>query len=205
MRNADGTGAAERLFASTNQTYPSDWSRDGAFIVGHTIAPETAGDIWKIEVATRKLTPLFQSRFNEVNARISPDGRWLTYTSNETGRAEVYVTRFSETGGKWRVSSGGGQVPKWGSDGRELFYRDTTGTMWSARVTADGPEPRIGAPERLFTLDALRLGIVAWAPAPDGRFLVNLPVGETTPPPITVLVNWRGGAEKIAACRPRTN
>ncbi len=78
VRNADGTGAAERLFVSPNQSYPTDWSRDGAFIVGHTISPETAGDIWKIEVATRTLTPLFQSRFNEVNPRISPDGRWLT-------------------------------------------------------------------------------------------------------------------------------
>src|SRR5207342_2807036 len=118
------------------------------------------------DVATRRLTPLIQSRFNEVNARTSPDGRWLTYTSNETGRGEVYVTRFPETGGKWRVSSDGGQVPRWGSDGRELFYRDSNGTMWSARVTADGSELRVAAPERLFTLDALRLGgIVDWAPA----------------------------------------
>ena len=191
VRNADGTGAAERLFVSPNQSYPSDWSRDGAFIVGYTVTPETGTDIWKIEVATRKLTPLFQSKFNENNPRISPDGRWLSYTSNETGRAEVYVTRFPETGGKWRVSSAGGQAPKWGSDGRELFYRDATGAMWGARITADGAELRPGAPERLFTLDALRLGIVSWIPAPDGRFLVNLPVGDTTTPPITVIVNWR--------------
>jgi hypothetical protein len=72
-----------------------------------------------------------------------------------------------------------------------LFYRDATGAMWGARITADGAELRPGAPERLFTLDALRLGIVSWVPAPDGRFLVNLPVGDTTTPPITVIVNWR--------------
>jgi Tol biopolymer transport system component len=190
VRNADGSGAAERLFVSPNQSYPSDWSPDGAFIVGYSVTPETGVDIWRIELATRKLTPIFQSRFNENVPRISPDGRWMTYTSNETGRAEVYVTRFPEGGGKWRVSSDGGQQPKWAKDGRELFYKDTGGAMWSARVTPDGSDLRIGAPERLFTLDALRLGIVNWAPAPDGRFLVNLPVGDTTTPPVTVIVNW---------------
>jgi eukaryotic-like serine/threonine-protein kinase len=190
VRNADGTGAAERLFVSPNQTYPSDWSPDGAFIVGWSVTPETGVDIWKLEVATRKLTPIFQSRFNENVPRISPDGRWMTYTSNETGRAEVYVTRFPESGGKWRVSSDGGQQPKWAKDSRELLYKDTGGAMWSARVTPDGSDLRIGAPERLFTLDALRLGIVNWVPAPDGRFLVNLPVGDTTTPPVTVIVNW---------------
>ena len=190
VRNADGSGAAERLFVSPSQSYPADWSPDGAFIVGFSVTPETGVDIWKIEVASRKLTPLFQTRFNENAPRISPDGRWLTYTSNETGRAEVYVTRFPETGGKWRVSSDSGQQPKWARDGRELFYKDTSGAMWSARVSPDGSELRIGAPERLFTLDALRLGIVNWAPAPDGRFLLNLPVGDTTTPPVTVIVNW---------------
>src|SRR5262245_44894288 len=196
VRNADGSGAAERLFVSPNQSYPTDWSRDGAFIVGHTVSPESAADIWKFEVATRTLTPLFQSRFNEANPRISPDGRWLTYTSNETGRGEVYVARFPDASGKWRVSSDGGQAPKWGSDGRELFYRDTNGAMWSARVTADGSELRVTAPERLFTLDALRLGIVNWTPAPDGRFLVDLPIGDTTTPPITVVVNWLATVKK---------
>ena len=196
VRNADGTGSAERLFVSQNQSYPTAWSRDGAFIVGYTVAPETGADIWKFEIATRKLTPIFQSRFNENNPRISPDGRWLSYSSNETGRAEVYVTRFPETSGKWRVSSAGGQAPKLGSDGRELFYRDATGAMWSARITADGSELRPGTPERLFTLDALRLGIVSWVPAPDGRFLLNLPVGDTTTPPITVIVNWLATLKK---------
>jgi hypothetical protein len=62
--------------------------------------------------------------------------------------------------------------------------------MWSARITPEGSDLRIGTPERLFTLDALRLGIVNWAPAPDGRFLVNLPIGDTTTPPVTVIVNW---------------
>jgi eukaryotic-like serine/threonine-protein kinase len=142
------------------------------------------------------LTPIFQSRFNENVPRISPDGRWMTYTSNETGRAEVYVTRFPEGGGKWRVSSDGGQQPKWAKDGHELFYKDTGGAMWSARVTPDGSDVRIGAPERLFTLDALRLGIVNWVPAPDGRFLVNLPVGDTTTPPVTVIVNWLATLKK---------
>jgi serine/threonine protein kinase len=197
VRNADGSGSGQRLFTSRNQSYPTDWSRDGAFIVGHSVSPDTGADIWKLEVATRKLTPLIQSQFNESNARISPDGRWLTYTSNETGRNEVYVTRFPEPTGKLRVSTDGGVLPRWSADGRELFYRDGGGTLWSARVTADGSELRVGMPEKLFTLDALRLaGIVNWAPAPDGRFLVDLPVGDTTTPPITIVVKWQAALKK---------
>src|SRR5262249_19695832 len=103
---------------------------------------------------------------------------------------------FPEPGGKWRVSSNGGLQPQWAADGRELFYRDGAGTIWTARIVAGGAGLRVGTPEKLFTLDSLRLGIVKWEPAADGRFLVNIPIGDTLTPPITVIVNWLAALKK---------
>ena len=140
VKRIGAAGDEERLFRNTLQSFPQSWSPDGRFIAYVTVDPKTAADIWLLPLAgDRKPTPLLQTRFTEQHARISPDGRWMAYSSNESGRQDVYVTRFPEPGGKWPVSTNGGGFPVWRRDGRELFYR-------ALRWNAHGGAGRLPAP-----------------------------------------------------------
>ncbi len=192
-----GTAAEEeRLFRTVLQSFPQSWSADGRFIAYATIDPATSSDIWILPVSgDRKPTPFLRTQFYEGHARISPDGRWMAYSSNESGSQGVYVTRFPEPGGKWQVSTNGGNFPVWRRDGRELFYRAFDGKIMAVPI-APGSDFTPGAPIPLFqpraAIGALGLGTF-YDVAPDGRFLVNIFV-ERTSPPATVVLNWRPGS-----------
>ena len=173
---------------------------DGRFIAYITIDPKTKADIWLVPIAgDRKPTPFVQTQFNERHARISPDGRWMAYSSDESGTRNVYVTRFPEGGGKWLVSTNGGGFPVWRRDSRELFYWAPDDTLMAVAV-APGPDFAPGAPAPLFKPRAHEGGLGVgsfYDVAPDGRFLINIFV-ERTSPPATVVLNWQAG---IAAAR----
>jgi Tol biopolymer transport system component len=129
--------------------------------------------------------------FDETEARFSPDGRWLTYQSNETGRPEVYVQPFPTANGKWRVSTDGGAQPQWGADGREIFYVGADHRLMAAPVTLS-PSPlgvQVGAPITLFSVRPDS----EYAASADGqRFLVNAPLADVASAPITIVLNWAG-------------
>jgi serine/threonine protein kinase len=187
--------ADERLTRSTFQSFPQSWSPDGRFIAYMTILPKTLGDIWLLPMSgDRKPVPFLQSPYTEDHARISPDGRWLAYVSNESGRSSVYVTRFPEPGGKWQVSVEGGGFPVWSRDGRELFYRAPDGKLMAVPLKTD-PDFDAGAATPLFT-PRINVGGPGggffYDVAPDGRFLVNVIVDQTIPP-ATVVMNWTPG------------
>jgi len=188
-------GEAERLFRNTLQSFPQSWSPDGRFIAYVTVNPKTSYDIWVLPLfGDRKPIPMLQSPFVEQHARISPDGRWMAYSSNESGSLEVYVTRFPEPRGKWLVSTNGGAFPVWRRDGRELFYRAADGKLMAVPL-ASGSEFAPGALIPLFQPRAAGGGLgVGWFydVAPDGRFLINMPV-ERKSPPATIVLNWRAG------------
>jgi Tol biopolymer transport system component len=190
-------GEEERLFRNTLQSFPQSWSPDGRFIAYVTIDPKTNADIWKLPVSgDRKPTPLVQTQFDEGHARISPDGRWMAYASNESGRQDVYVTRFPEAGGKWPVSTNGGNFPVWRRDGRELFYRAADGKIMAVPV-APGSDFAPGTPIPLFHPQAAVGGLGSgtfYDVAADGRFLINIFV-ERTSAPATVVLNWQAGIE----------
>jgi Tol biopolymer transport system component len=140
----------------------------------------------------RQPVPFLQTPANEALARISPDGKWLAYTSNESGPLGVFVTRFPAAGGKWQVSTKGGTFPMWSRDGRELFYFDLDGALMAVPVKS-GAEFEAGVPVRLFTPNASVGGVgigTFYDVAADGRFLVNLHV-ETTAPPAVVILDWK--------------
>ena len=122
---ADGTGAAERLVEDQNPLAPYAVSPDGTRLVlgvGRTAVGLTDVGMLSLE-GDRRVEPLLQSTFDEGNADISPDGRWIAYDSDETGREEVYVRPFPDVeGGRWQVSTAGGREPIWARSGRELFY-----------------------------------------------------------------------------------
>ena len=120
---ADGSAGVERLTVSPHTQAPVSWSPDGKWLAFVEWDPRQ-GDIWMLPMdGHRKPQPFLVSPANEEDAVFSPDGRLIAYTSNESGRFEVYVTSFPGPGAKLRVSLDGGTQPRWGADGRELYFR----------------------------------------------------------------------------------
>ena len=136
----------------------------------------------------------------ETLAQFSPDGRWVAYQTNESGRFEVVVQPFPEVGGKWQVSTAGGAAPRWRADGKELYFLAPDATMMAVPVTAAGASFEAGTPVALFPTRIVDGGTVAqnrpqYAVARDGRFLINQPVADAGAP-ITLILNWQPPASK---------
>jgi hypothetical protein len=141
---------------------------------------------------------VLQTPFNETNGMFSPDGRFMTYQSNDSGRLEIYVRSFPGPGGKWQVSTSGGADPHWSADGKEITYRALDQKVMSVAVKATGDAFQAGVPQALF-LGRFQPGTVRnrYCPAPDGqKFLVVAPLGRDAMAPTTVVLNWWAGLEK---------
>ena len=133
---ADATGSVERLTESPNLQNATAVSPDGTRLIFTEIAPKTGTDVMQLQLdGTRRVTPLVQTPFSELNGVISPDGRWLAYEANDSGQAEIYVRPFPEVnGGHWQVSTGGGTRPLWARSGQELFYLGPSGALMRVGV-----------------------------------------------------------------------
>ena len=190
-----GAGEWEPLTLADHLTAPKSWSPDGRFILYAEIHPGTGADLMAIPARPNATPfPLAQTPANEDQGQFSPDGHWVAYTSNESGLSEIYVIPFppSPDGGRWRVSSDGGVMPRWRRDGKELFYISPDSQMMAVDVTTR-PVFKSGNPHSLFQTDivdtGIRTGPMSWDIAPDGRFLI---ISETsTDKSITVVLNWR--------------
>jgi Tol biopolymer transport system component len=204
QRAANGTGEDELLLESKEFKAPWDWSRDGRFIV-YSVRTQKADDIWILPMTgDKKPFPLLRSEFQKRQAQISPDERWLAYTSVESGRSEIYVVPFTpgskadakSGAGKWTVSTAGGTQPRWRGDGKELFYVAPDGKLISVGIKATATAFDHRAPQALFDLRSATLPssnfTTGYVPAPDGkRFLVvtaRRAAAEASP--LTVVVNW---------------
>jgi serine/threonine-protein kinase len=190
---ADGTGGLERLTTSEYLHFPMSWSPNGQVLAFVEITPTTGYDIWMLGLGDRKAQPFLRTPFNESVPMFSPDGRWLAYISNESGRWEVYVQPYPGSGGKWQISTEGGTEPVWNRNGRELFYRN--GDKMMAVDIAAQPSFTAGKPRVLFA------GHYVPPPgttpnydvSPDGqRFLMVKPneTGDASPAQINVVLNW---------------
>ncbi len=195
---SSGAGNAELLLKSDLTKEATDWSSDGRFILFNQYG-QTGGDVWVLPLfGDGKPYPLLNSEFEETGAFFSPDGHWFAYTSNETGRPEVYIQTFPQTGGKWLVSNGGGGQPHWrADDGKELFYVAPDKTLMSVEIKT-GSTVEMSAPKPLFITKVRSYGAPnRYVVASDGqRFLVNTPAGDATVAPITVVINWTSGLKK---------
>ena len=191
LKASSGAGSAEVLLADSRNKVPTSWSPDGRFILFGAGSGESA-DLWSLSLAgDRKPIPFMQTPYAEREGRFSPDGRWIAFVSNESGRAEVYVAPFPATGAKTRVSAGGGDAPRWRGDQRELFFRAPDNTIMAADVDGRGPAIKVGNIRPLFTTQPVTGRGDAYDVSPDGqRFLVNTFVEEATSAPITLVVNW---------------
>jgi Tol biopolymer transport system component len=188
--SADGAGSPE-LVPTTDAAFKfiQDWSPDGKFIVFEIPDPQTGPDLWLLPMTGDRKPELYlKTSFVENDARVSPDGHWLVYDSNETGGFEIYVQSFPKPGHKVRVSSDGGVAPNWSRAGKELLYLNA-GTMMSVPVEA-GDEFRPGTPKPLFKLAEGGAGGDLTA---DGeRFLISA-AAETPHREIQLFLNWTAG------------
>lgn len=181
---------------SNHERVPTDWSRDGRWIVFQTPQSKTGWDVWAVSLAgERTAMPLVQDAGNQAQGRLSPDGRWLAYASDESGKFEVYVQEFPPAGGKWQISVDGGNDPVWRGDGGELFYLRADGGLMALPVkTSETFEPLM--PQLLFRLRVPPSNMApffsAYDVTPDGqRFLVTTLPEEADRGEIVVAVNWQ--------------
>ena len=194
-------GAAEPrlVYSSSEDKFPTDWSHDGRYLVFHTFGKDGAWDVWVAPTDGRKPFPFLGSRFTEVQGRLSPDGRWMAYSSDESGRFEVYVTDFPGKRGRWQVSTEGGQQPSWRGDGKELFYVTPDQALMGVAVRA--ADVFVASPPvALFKANFPPAVPAYWhyyVPSADGqRFLVTALRSDAAAAPINVVLNWTAGLKK---------
>jgi Tol biopolymer transport system component len=177
--------------------YPTDWSRNGKFLVFGIIMEGTRSDIWAYDFAARKAGAVRETVYQEGYATLSPDAKWLAYQSDETGHNQVWVEPFegidASTRRRWQISIDGGGLPHWRGDGRELYYMTSDGDLMVVPVDPGGDSFQAGKPRLLFH-SARPLPGTPWnlydVSADGQRFLVNIPFEFSAVAPIEVLTNW---------------
>jgi Tol biopolymer transport system component len=194
IKNSGGTGDDELLLKSETNKRPTDWSRDGRFILYENEDPKTKTDLYVYPMlGDRRPFPFLNSEFNEAQARFSPDSRWVAYVSDESGAPQVYVQAFPRGTAKYQISDAGGEEPQWRGDGKEIFYI-SAGKLMAVAIKATGSTLEPALPRPLF--DA-RISRAVWngnyAVRADGQsFLVNS-LGVASASPLTVVLNWSAG------------
>jgi serine/threonine protein kinase/Tol biopolymer transport system component len=200
VKSVNSTAPGTLLLKVDTVAVSTDWSPDGKVLLYRLLDPKTATDIWALPLeGDRRPFPVVQTGFEERDGQFSPDGKWIAYQSNESGRFEVYVQPFPGPGGKTQVSIDGGAQPRWQRDGRELFYIALDGHLHSVpmRFASNGTTLQVGTPGRLFMT---HVGAVvqggssqAYVVSRDGqRFLMNTVAEVASGSPITMILNWRG-------------
>jgi Tol biopolymer transport system component/tRNA A-37 threonylcarbamoyl transferase component Bud32 len=206
-RSASGAGAEEPLLTFEAERaaqirganiVPTDWSPDGGYVLFIVSAVDSGNDLWILPLAgDKKPYKFLATPAEEMHGNFSPDGHFVAYTSNESGKFEVYVETLPRSDRKWSVSTNGGYEPRWRPDGREIYYLSEDRKLMAVSV---GAGPTFGLPVPLFQT-RVPAGVSAnrthYVPSRDGRrFLVNTQIGDPLPTPITVVLNWTAGPKK---------
>jgi Tol biopolymer transport system component/predicted Ser/Thr protein kinase len=194
-RKPTGGGSEEPLVEEEGQRIADDWSPDGRFLALELREPrgERRVSLSILSLADGKLTTFFRRGVNNGDARFSPDGRWIAYTSEESGRNEIYLAAFPGQGERWQVSTEGGVQPRWRRDGKELFYLSSDLRLMSVEVRASSATPEPGVPKLLFEPHPLPTFYDA---AADGQRFLVVSSGVEQSPPITLVQNWSAGIQK---------
>jgi serine/threonine-protein kinase len=198
---ADGTGVAERLTTSSHTQFVTGITPDGTAVVFNEPTPTTGRDLLQLALdGTRRVTTLLQTKFDELNGIVSPDGRWLAYESNSSGSFEIYVRPFPNVGGgQWPVSTAGGRMPLWARSGKELFYFGSDGALLRVPVEASGATWSAGTPMKLLDGPYYRSAAGGSAGrtydvSPDGQRFLMIKAPRTdasaAPPALIVVQHW---------------
>jgi dipeptidyl aminopeptidase/acylaminoacyl peptidase len=198
QRTYSAGGGDELLLKSTSNSQPTDWSRDGRYVVYASLDPKTQWDLWSLPMlgshAAQKPVSFLQTEFNEHLGRLSPDGRWLAYVSDESGTNEVYVATFPAGEGKTRISLNGGSEPRWDGQGKELFYLAPDKRLMAVTVNL-GTKVQIGSTATLFKIHTgptRNFGFdVNYSVTRDGqRFLISTAAEGFSAASTTIVLNW---------------
>ena len=188
-------GDARVLLTTQEQKIPEDWSKDGRFLTYES--PNNGFGLWILPLAgDRQPFAFLKDPFPKNEPHFSPDGRWMLYMSDESGRSEIYLQPFQTPGERIRISDGGGGLPRWRQDGKELFYLSLDGQLMAVGVKL-GPAPELGIPKVLFQtpIRSVQATIDHYDVSPDGqRFVVISPATDAAP--LTVIVNWQEELKK---------
>jgi eukaryotic-like serine/threonine-protein kinase len=192
---SDGGGPEQALLEADDAfQYPESVSPDQRFLVYMRVATDgrTATDIYALPLSgERKPFSVVQNGSNNGQPRVSPDGTWMAYSSNESGRFEVYVTGFPGGGAKWQVSASGGSFPKWRRDGKELFWLDAGDNMMAVDINTSGITVRMGTPHVLFHAGGVQTQQGPYAVTADGeKFLINTGDVKEENQPFALVQNW---------------
>jgi eukaryotic-like serine/threonine-protein kinase len=183
----------ELIYASSDYKNVEDLSPDERLLVYNTNAGDNATkfDLWMLPLeGERNPKPFIKTQFNEAHAVISPDGRWVAYDSDESGRSEIYVATFPQHSGRWQVSVSGGVQPQWRRDGKELFFIDNNTDLMAAEVKASSGAFAAGPPKLLFGTPLPGAGRNRFVVTRDGQRFLVITWPEVAPAPINVVVNW---------------
>jgi eukaryotic-like serine/threonine-protein kinase len=210
QKAANGSSREVRLLSNSITDSPEQWSRDGRFIVYFELDTKNKRDLWTLpaeaDAPDRKPIPFLRSEFDELLGQLSPDNHWMAFTSDRSGRREVYVRPFPLGEDEWTISTAGGQAPRWSGDGKELFFNAADGKMMAVSVKKAVPGVRPlfepGAPVALFDAHIAPNSddrYFEYDVTDDGRrFLINTSsgTGAVSAPPLTVVTNWLAGVRK---------
>lgn len=200
-RHADGSGQRELLLSSGFADEPSDWTLDGRYIIFDRGAIGSRR-IWLLPLfGDRKPSALLpKADYEHFFGTVSPDGKWIEYTSRESGRAEIYVTSFPDAVGKWEVSSGdtGGGIARWRADGKELYFPLEDGNMMAASIDETGGSFRVSAVRPLFRFPFAngRLHMIFDVGAKDGQRFIGSVAPDSSSLPLNLVTNWTADLRK---------
>ena len=217
VKNSNSAGEEELLVKASQTAAPEHWSLDGRFLI-YGDATDLGRDEFLLPLAgdpstssgqapsagsgqVGKPVPFAKSSYAEMHGQFSPDGRWLAYLSNESGRPEIYVRSFPSGEGEWQISTGGGVQPRWRRDGKELYFIALDGKLMAVSI-ASGATFSAGTPQTLFQTRIY--GLIPsnyytqqYDVTPDGqRFLINVDATDTNAAPLTVVLDWTAGLKK---------
>jgi eukaryotic-like serine/threonine-protein kinase len=196
---SSGLGSEEELVESNDFTLPTDWTPDGKLLLYMNFAGGKGSRLWIHQTAPdKKDYPLLRTNFAEEHGRFSPDGHWLAYESEETGKDEIFVVPFPSLSSKWQVSTAGGEQVMWSHDGKELFYVAPDRKLMVVAVDTAGGTFKAALPRELFatSITGVHHVFLQYDVAPDGqKFIINTAL-EQGVEPITVYANWQSELKK---------
>jgi serine/threonine protein kinase/Tol biopolymer transport system component len=194
---SNGSGGEQPLYQAAGDVFAEDWSRDGRFLLYTLVDPsdKPGGSIWMLPMReSAKPRLLLRSAADDRYPHFSPNGRWVAYRSNESARNQIYVIPSGDAGGKWQISSAGGDLPVWRNDGQELYFLSPDGELMAAGVREEGPTFTFTAPKVLFKLNVLG-GYGERFAATDGRRFLALVNKDEAPRPLSAVIRWSAASK----------
>jgi eukaryotic-like serine/threonine-protein kinase len=198
LKASKGPRGSETRLPGGAAAFAQDWSSDGRFLLYLLFDTKTGADLWALDMKQRHARAVVNAPYEERNGQLSPDGHWLAYQTNVSGRPEIVAVPFPDPTETVPVSTSGGTQPRWHPDGKELYFVALDGTLMAVPITignhARGSTMEVGSPVALFQTGIVSASAAAnmkpqYAVSRDGRFLISRPE-ETTTNPITLILNW---------------